>query len=274
MPAETDRSSGLPLVVAALAAALVACSLRGEPRTTPTGAASGGMAEPTTGAATATPPEDDACAHRYFPATHGARWEYQGSAGADGPYNYVETVSRPGPDGFTLTADFGDLTRTQEWSCTGEGLVALDPPAAGPVAGVASGGANLVLEATGVTGVTLPADLGPGQTWTQIYQVQGVQTLPDGRTMAVSGSASASLEAAGFEEVAVPAGAFTALRIDRTVTLNLTAAIGGGTMPLVLESRETVYFAEGVGMVRLVAVATVLGEPVEDVIVLVGSAIP
>ncbi len=56
----------------------------------------------------------------------GASWTYTGEAGPRGSYTFTDQVTDLRSDGFTLTADFDGLRRVQEWSCTAQGLVALD----------------------------------------------------------------------------------------------------------------------------------------------------
>ena len=72
-----------------------------------------------------------ACANVFYPVVDGATWTYDGSVDPIGPYTYTETVTEVQPDGFTLSGDFGEVTRLQEWSCTAEGLIAVDVPGGG-----------------------------------------------------------------------------------------------------------------------------------------------
>ncbi len=203
----------------------------------------------------------------------GASRTYAGTAGPLGGYSFTDSVTDVRPDGFTISADFGDLTRVQEWSCTEAGLIALTVPV-GPEASVSTGGSTLELQVTDVVGVTLPADLAPGSAWTQTYQVEGVQTLPDGKTADVTGTAAFAAQAVGFEEVSVAAGDFSALRIEQTVSLNLSIALAGGSIPLLFETVETVHFAEGVGMIKSFGVGTVFGETFEEALELQSSSTP
>src|SRR6266508_5721324 len=65
------------------------------------------------------------CANAYYPVREGATWTYASTGSPAGNYGFTDTISSVRDDGFTLTSQFGELTRTQEWACKPEGLVAL-----------------------------------------------------------------------------------------------------------------------------------------------------
>lgn len=215
-----------------------------------------------------------ACANVFYPVVDGATWTYDGSVDPIGPYTYTETVTEVQPDGFTLSGDFGEVTRLQEWSCTAEGLIAVDVPGGGTTANVAGGGATLVLTTVSSTGVTLPVDLAPGLTWSQTYEVEGEQTLPTGASSTAAGTAQVTSTAVGMESVSVPAGTFSALRIDRQIQIDLVVDFAGSSIPVQFASSETVYFAEDVGMIRSNSTATFAGEAFEDRQELSAYAVP
>src|SRR5512140_775170 len=65
------------------------------------------------------------CANDYYPVVQGATWTYKSTGSPAGDYESTDTISSVKSDGFTLTSKFGDQTRTQDWNCTEQGLVAL-----------------------------------------------------------------------------------------------------------------------------------------------------
>src|SRR5215217_227494 len=65
------------------------------------------------------------CANAYYPVREGATWTYSSTGGPTGGYGFTDTITSVRDDGFTLTTKFDELTRTQEWGCQPEGLVAL-----------------------------------------------------------------------------------------------------------------------------------------------------
>ena len=113
---------------------LAACST---PPATPTNPPSTDTAQPTATepSAEATPtstpegsypnPGQELCTNTYYPVRQGATWTYKSTGGPAGEYSFTDTITSVGGDGFTLSTQIGDLTRTQEWTCTAEGLVAL-----------------------------------------------------------------------------------------------------------------------------------------------------
>src|ERR671918_2739863 len=65
------------------------------------------------------------CANAYYPVREGSTWSYASTGGPAGEYSFTDTITSVREDGFTLSTQFDDLTRTQEWACEEEGLVAL-----------------------------------------------------------------------------------------------------------------------------------------------------
>jgi hypothetical protein len=56
----------------------------------------------------------------------GATWSYQGTSSLTEPYTFTDSISSVRADGFTLTTEFDELTRTQEWACKPDGIVAIE----------------------------------------------------------------------------------------------------------------------------------------------------
>jgi hypothetical protein len=102
-------------------------------------------------------------------------------------------------DGFTLSTQIGDLTRTQEWTCTAEGLAALQLGGA-PAAMLNSQNIQLNLDITNATGVTFPSQINPGDQWQQTMDVQGSVTMMDQEAQA-TGNAQMNFSAIGNESV-------------------------------------------------------------------------
>jgi hypothetical protein len=214
-----------------------------------------------------------ACNHPFFPAVVGGTWTYAGVDSIAGPYSFTDTITSMQDDGFTLTGDFGDLVRTQQWSCSEAGLAVLDYEGMG-AAQVSTSGLNFELETTGVSGVTLPIDLAPGSTWTQSFTLSGLMSLAGAPESSASGTAIASNEAIGFETVEVPAGSFEALRIERTIEINLLVSVGESTLPVAVSSVETTWFAEGVGWIRSSFTGTIQDQALDESIELTAFSIP
>lgn len=258
------------LIIIALAAA---CS----PASAPSPAAPAEGAADATETPEATPTADlastGACANLYFPVREGASWTYSGEAGPDGPYSFTDRITAVREDGFTLTADFDGLTRTQEWSCKEEGLVALDYNG-GPAGSVATEGLDATFETSDVEGVILPAAVAPGDTWSQSFTLSGSILLPNGTNAMAGGAGQSNFTAVGRESVSVPAGSFEALRVDLEFDLELELQMGDITVPLTLTTTGSTWFVEGLGWVKSTSIGTVYDQPIEETIVLEASSVP
>ncbi|MFN2149907.1 MAG: hypothetical protein ACK2T2_16095 [Anaerolineales bacterium] len=268
-----SRIGSLLLAVFLMIAA--ACSPGGGTDFEPTASVSerGGTAEDEVLAPTSVPASTHLCDHPYFPAVEGASWTYASAGSAVGPYTFTDTATNLREDGFTLQGDFDGLVRIQEWSCSEAGLALLDYSGMG-AAQVMAEGLQVQFETTGMTGVTLPADLAPGDEWSQRFEVAGSVTLASGLEASAQGSASASNRAVGFETVSVPAGTFNALRIERTIELDLTLQFGESGTPILINSQEVIWLAEGVGWIKDSITGTIESSPVEETIELVSYSIP
>jgi hypothetical protein len=198
------------------------------------------------------------CANAYFPIINGAEWAYVATGGPSGDFNYTNSISAADADGFTLSTKFDDLTVTQEWACTPEGLAALQY-APGAEASLSGSGISATYETTGASGVTLPATVTPGSTWTQSFDVAVEMMMPEGMAASGSGTITQNYTAIGTETVTTTAGTFEAMKIDMTLHFDLTVDMMGMTLPLVLDSTASTWWVMGVGLVKADSSATIDG---------------
>lgn len=225
-------------------------------------------------AATAVPTEaaSGLCDSPYFPVVEGATWSYAGT-GLSGPYNYTTTINAVTESGFTLTHTFSDLTATQEWTCTGDGIAALDY-ASGPEAVVNTAGITATFETTGSTGLSMPKDLAIGETWTQSYDIAGEMNVA-GNAISATGTVSHTYTAVRVESVTTPAGTFTALVVEANSVFDLQGSMGIISMPFSFQSTTTNWWVEGIGMVKSTSHVTIEGsEPMDAVTELESYNIP
>jgi hypothetical protein len=197
------------------------------------------------------------CAHTYYPVVIGATHTYS-SSGSSTPFSFTDTITDVRADGFTLSSQFDGLVRTQEWQCTAEGLVTLQYTG-GASAAIQTEGMSGVFETTGVTGVSLPHDVAPGDTWAQSFDISGTMNMATGDTATATGTAGYTFEAIGIEEVATAAGSFSALRIESVGNVTLVVSFGGVTVPVNLTSNAISWYAPGVGWVYTEDTATMEG---------------
>ncbi len=212
------------------------------------------------------------CANAYYPVREGATWTYSSTGGPAGGRGFVDTVTSVREDGFTLTSKYGDLTRTQEWSCTPQGLVALQ-----------LGGAALSifepdtmqvkLDVSHVSGITFPNEIKPGDAWQHALDFSGKITMRGHETDA-KGEAQSSFTAVGYETVTVPAGTFDALKIHVDTTFDLTSNFSGVSLPFTFTTPYDYWFVQGVGWVKASGKGTVDDDSFTETIELQSYNIP
>lgn len=212
------------------------------------------------------------CTNVYYPIRQGATWTYRSTGGPAGEYSFTDTITSVRDDGFTLSTQIGDLTRAQEWTCTPEGLTALQLGGA-PAAMLNSQNIELMLDIANVTGVTFPAQINPGDSWQQDLDVTGIVKAFNEEAEA-AGTVRMSFNAAGSESVTVPAGTFDALRVEVDVTLGIDATYEGITLPVTFTGDYTYWFAPNVGWVKATGTGTVLGSSFSETTELLSYSIP
>src|SRR5688572_14987634 len=153
------------------------------------------------------------CANAYYPVREGATWSYKSTSGPAGDFSFTDTITSVREDGFTLTTQFDDVTRTQEWACRPEGLVALQ--LGGPSAAtITTQDVKLNLTVNNVSGVTFPSEITTGNEWQHMLEFEGDLDIA-GTLADATGAAESNFSALGTESVTVPAGTFDAMKVER-----------------------------------------------------------
>jgi hypothetical protein len=252
---------------------LAACSTPSVSPTNPQPTVTEPSTEPTA-ALEASPPAagQGLCTNLYYPVRPNATWTYKSTGGPAGEYRFTDTITSVREDGFTLSTQIGDLNRTQEWTCTTEGLAALQLGGA-PAAMLNSQGIHLNLDVEDGTGVAFPARINPGDQWQQTLHVTGNVTAMNEEAEA-TGDVQMNFVAVGEESVTVPAGTFQALKVDVDVTLDLDATYSGISLPVSFSGDYTYWFAPGVGWVKASGTGAVLGSSFTDTTELQSYNIP
>jgi hypothetical protein len=174
----------------------------------------------------APPPTEEApsggtglCENPYYPVREGATWNYQGTSSLTEPYTFTDTITSLRADGFTLTTEFDELTRTQEWACTPEGIVALQLGG-----GLTTAQTNLTVETQNASGVTYPAEIDAGDTWSHSLEFTGTMDIA-GNSGEAEGTTQSDFTALGVESVTVPAGTFEAMKVEIQTTFEATVSL-------------------------------------------------
>ena len=212
------------------------------------------------------------CANAYYPVRQGATWTYKSVGGPTGEFSFTDSITSVREDGFTLTTQFNELTRTQEWSCTSDGLVALQ------LGGPAAASLNMQdmqfnLDVNNVSGVTFPNTIQQGDQWQHGLGFTGKLDIA-GQSAEANGTAESSFTALGEESVTVTAGTFDAMKIQVDTTLNITATVQGLSIPVTLSSTYTFWFAQGVGWVKASGSGDLGGQAFSESIELQSYSIP
>ena len=212
------------------------------------------------------------CANAYYPVREGATWTYSSTGGPAGGYGFTDTITAIRDDGFTLTSQFGDLTRTQEWACKPEGLVALQLGGTS-AATLNNDNMQVTLDVNNVSGVTFPSEITTGDTWQHALEFTGTMKVA-GQEIEASGDAKSSFTALGNESVTVPAGTFDALKIHVDSTININGNFNGVSFPVTVTSPYDYWFVQGVGWVKASGTGDVSGQSFMETIELQSYNIP
>jgi len=216
------------------------------------------------------PSSNGACDNPLYPVVAGASWSYS----LTGPLSdtFTRSITALTSDSFTDQDVFGSgTTRSGHWTCDAGTLIALDPSGGSAnTANVQSAGVDSDFQTTYADGVTFPAEINPGTSWTQDITLEGVQNL-NGQSIPTKSETAYSCTAGEYETVTVPAGTFDAIRVDCQVNIKMTITMAGMEIPSNFDSTTTAWHAAGVGMVRSV---TDLGAGISTTIELTAYNIP
>jgi hypothetical protein len=225
-----------------LVLALQACNL---PSSTPTptadtSSAGSGPAPASSGG--------DPCSNNLYPVVNGAAWNYSVSGAATDTFTH--SIKDVTADGFTDQDVFASgVTRTGEWKCQDGALIALSP-LSGPSGAVTANNLTADFTTTDMSGVTLPANVKSGDTWTQEFNIEGTQSV-GGQDVAAKGKVNFNCAAGATESTTVAAGAFDAQRVDCKINLDISVSIGGLQVPTSFAGDTTMWYAPGVGLVKM-----------------------
>jgi len=212
--------------------------------------------------------ETGLCANPYYPVLEGSTWNYMSTSTLADNYSFTDTITSIRNDGFTLTTTYDNLTRTQEWACTPEGLVAVQLGG-----GLNSPSTNLEVETQKASGVTYPVEINAGDTWQHSLDFTGTMDIA-GNSGAATGTTQSDFTAIGVESVTVPAGTFNAMKVQVVTTINIDVSFQGSTIPVNFSSTTTSWYTEGTGWVKSVSEGDFAGQSYTETIELQWYNIP
>lgn len=184
------------------------------------------------------------CQNPYYPIVQGASWQYRLSGTSSGTFTRTLTAVRP--DGFDDQDVFSaGTTRQGSWACQNGNLIALTP-SSGAAVFTAEMQADFTIESN--TGISFPANPQPGQEWGQNIVYLGQQNA-GGVNIESRNVLTTSCKAGNIETVNVPAGEFSALRVECSTQIDIYIS---GALTFTFTDSSSAWHAPGVGMVKSV----------------------
>jgi hypothetical protein len=157
------------------------------------------------------------CENPYFPNTSGDQWAYAGSNSLTGAYNRADTITNSTTQSFDQQTTIAYDTYSVTYDCSAAGLTSTNPIEQYAGALLNTPEVAVTVELTSNSGVTLPANIAPGDTWQQKadWQATSQQVNLNGRFVF-------DYTTAGYEDVTVPSGTYRALRVTGTIRIEVT----------------------------------------------------
>lgn len=191
------------------------------------------------------------CNNPLYPIKQGATWTYASTGGPGGSFTYTDTITETHLDGFTLTSQFAELTRSQEWTCQTDGLKALQL-GGGTVAGISTLGMTAAFTTSEITGISIPNEINSGMQWNYSLKMQGTIAMPGDQQAQSNGAYSVTMQEMGIESITVPAGIFEATRIQSNSTIDIVTVFEGIEAPIKFNGTTISWYVPGIGFVKSV----------------------
>ena len=190
------------------------------------------------------------CANPYLPVFTGATWNYKLTG------NISDTMTRSivsvEANGFTDQDVFGTgVSRQGKWKCENGSLTALDPSNGGS-ASVNTEKVSVDFQTTELSGVTLPAKVNAGDTWTQTTTLEGIETI-NGTQIPAKNHFVNTCTAIGVESVTVESGTFDALKVECKTDMAITITMQDNPIQTNLTINATNWYAKNIGLVKTVS---------------------
>jgi hypothetical protein len=200
------------------------------------------------------PTEASLCGNPYFPSTLGDSWEYSGNNNVLGAYTHTDTVINSSGSAFAINTDQAGVAYTQIYTCSAQGILSANPVRQYVGALLNDPNVPLNVEVTSNAGLSLPAQVTPGDTWQQTADFKA-----SSQDFNLSGRFVFNYSAVGFEQVTVPFGSLNALRVDATIRIEVSGLhILAGTYT------TSTWLAVGIGVVKSQGSSNVPGVDFSD----------
>lgn len=193
-------------------------------------------------------PSAHACINPYLPVVVGATWNYKLTGPI--PDRFTHSILSVEDNSF-VEQDIFDVgvTRQGTWNCENGNLIALDPPSGASANVNTENNVSVDFETKDLSGVTIPATINAGDTWSQSLTLEGTQTI-NGVSFPASNQLASDCKAIGIESVTVEAGTFDAMRVECQTTMNISITMGNAPVQSTLNLTGTNWYVENVGLVK------------------------
>ena len=186
------------------------------------------------------------CDHPYYPLRVGTKMEYASSAKSALHSSYSWEVTEAAGDHAKLAYHFSPtLTTVSDVTCSDEGL-RMDS-----YMNTAGANEQMTVKTLRADGQYVPRDLRVGSEWTNNYEVEATNTNPIAIRMGF-GTTHMTIDtknkAVSEEKVTVPAGTFTAIKVESVN--NTSTVLGVGKPASTFAITSYLYFVRGKGLVK------------------------
>ncbi len=206
------------------------------------------------------------CDQPFAPAHPGWEWQYRTSGERSGAYTIRKTQITE--TSFVQIRQSNSGQETSRYRCSAEGLAPVDFGPGNNRAELGGQPVSYSLEVVRVSGVAIPDydRWAVGNSWKLVIEVRGSGQQGPLRFQ-ISGSLETLYQVVAQETVVIPAGRFTAYRLETSFATRLKASAGPVQIPFNFESRGTSWYAEGVGLVKSIQ-KTRSGESITELVAL------
>jgi len=192
-------------------------------------------------------PSTLACDNPYLPVIAGASWSYKLTGPI--PDTFTHTILSVESNSFVEQDVFGTgVTRAGKWNCDNGNLIALNPPT-GSSGTVSAENVSVDFQTKDLSGITLPATMNAGDTWSQSLTLEGTETI-NGTAFPASNQLTSNCKATGTESVTVEAGTFDAMRVECETTMKISIKLGATPTETTLNLVGTNWYVRGIGLVK------------------------
>jgi hypothetical protein len=185
-------------------------------------------------------PAPSLCDNLYYPNIVGDTWNYTGSTTATGAYTRTDSISNSSAESFSVQSNLSGVPYNVDYSCTQAGLVSVNPiqQYLGAILSSLNGQASLNLVSN--SGISLPNEISPGDTWQQIVEWEG-----SAQGFSTNGRLVFDYTATGYETVTVPAGTYDALKVNTSIRIEISSfRLQYGTYDI------TTWMAPNIGIIK------------------------